>query len=206
MNIRNTFPVILLAVGILFVGCSSDPASGTDNPSNTTVNVKVMKDVKISAQASTISGNLYDVEKDSAYRMNFYSTKKTEIDFIYYYGSGNGDNAAIVSPDYEVLSNGSIAGNYSGYATPSARVGANVTQFKKLAGFTVAQFDAVNDSAAIATAYTGGGTADNKASNLIVGDVVAFRTANGTDGLFKVTDFFTQNAAGYVTITIKTRK
>jgi hypothetical protein len=197
-----------LATGLLMLatltagGCSDDPASNNNGP----VNVRVLSGVKLSAQASTVYGHLYDVEKDSLYPMNLYTSKKLEIDLIYYYGSSDGDRAAIVTPDYDSLSVGSVGGNYSGYVTDHARVGANVTLFKKLPSFTTAQFDAVNDSATIATAYANGGNYNYKAAELKVGDVVAFRTFDNTDGLFKVTDISSESAAGYITITVKTKK
>jgi hypothetical protein len=210
MNLFSRSAAVALALGLIssITGCSSDPAS-TNDPGNTdtTSTVRVVDNVKISAQASTYVGNYYDVEKDSSYAMSKYSSKKTEIDFVYYYGSSSGgDLAAIVSPDNDILSKGSISGNYSGYATDAARVGANHTEFRKLATFTAAQFDALKDSASITAAFAGGGTSADKAVELATGNVVAFKTASGTVGLFKVKDISSESAAGYITLTVKRGK
>jgi hypothetical protein len=209
MNLRPLVLPLVLLVSVILGACSSEPTSSGGNVDTTgSYYVRTLTGIEISAQASTVSGNLYDVEADSLYPMYRYSSKKSLIDFIYYYASSNGDLAAIVSPDYDVLSNGSVSGNYSGYITDADRIGANSTEFRKLPTLSATQFDAIKDSASFhaGLSLSNGVGSTNRAKGLAVGDVYEFMTSNGTSGLFKVSDISSQSAAGTITIVVKTKK
>ncbi len=202
MNTPKLLAALAVACSLVAAACSDDPAS-TNNNTTSTVNVITGVELGGPATANIGKGHLYDVETDSGWAMNFYSSKRKQIDFIYNHAAPNDDSASVCSPDYDPLSE---TNNYFGYITKALQADANNTEFRKLSGFTAAQFDALKDSAVVTSTFNGAGVSSQVANHLKVGDVVAFRTQSGTIGLFKVTDFFGSSSPLAITISVMTKK
>lgn len=202
MNLLNRLAGGALFLVLALAGCSDEPTSSNNNNNNNTqTNLRVLESRKLSAQASTISDHLYDVDTDSSYRIQFYSTQKAGIELLYFYSST--DNWVLASPDLEDLTG---VANFFGYINTSNMVGAHETRMKKLTNFTAAQFDALKDSTQLRTAVEAGGAGAPKVTNLAVNDVISFNTSAGKIGLLKVVSFWGSSAASEVTFTVKMQK
>jgi hypothetical protein len=192
--------VLLVAVGMTALhGCGGDEPTPTNpDPNPGTTNIAVHSGVKLSAQANTIYGNLYDADSDTSYRIQFYGTRRSEIEFLYYYDP---DSSAFIlaSPNATQLK---TVGNYFAYI--SSQDGAHASNLKTLTGVTAAQFDALKDSTALKTMVAGGGTAGSNVVTIAANSVVSFTTSAGKAGVLKVVEFNGNQAASSMTIDVKT--
>lgn len=202
MNLLNRLAGGALLMILALAGCSDEPTSSNNNNNNNNQsNLRVLDSRKLSAQASTVSDHLYDVDTDSSYRINFYSTQKARIELIYFYSSA--DKWVLASPDLDELTG---VANFGGYITSSNMTGAHETRLKKLTNFTAAQFDALNDSTQLRTAVEAGGAGAPKVTNLAENDIISFNTSGGKIGLLKVVSFWGSSAASELTFTVKMQK
>ncbi len=197
-QIRNIFAAMVLATAIIS-GCSDD--DGVPVAPGTTSNIVTHADVKLSAQGNTIYGNLYDADRDSTFRVQFYGRERALTELIYFYDVTDG--SVLASP---VLPKLTSVMNYSGYITGDKGVGAHSSRLKKLDNFTAGQFDALTDSTALKGAYLSVNTTDDQVTNLAPNDVVGFLTSEGRMALLKVVSIDGNGGASSITFTVKTQQ
>src|SRR5690554_533301 len=148
-------------------------------------------DANLGSFFSTVTGEVYKITP---------AGENSElIDFAYFYGSDN--SATITAPDNDEVIGTGGSKLYAPVAEWDTR---NATRFNQLfSGITVEEFDAMNNDALI-VANTASDV-DLKMANFLNKDaLVAFITADGKKGIFKVADLDTE--AKTITIDVKVQK
>lgn len=148
-------------------------------------------DTQLGSFFSTVTGEVYKITP---------AGENSElIDFAYFYGSNN--SATITAPDNDEVIGTGAGQVYGPVANWSTR---NATRFNQLfSGITVEEFDAMNNDDLI-VANTASDV-DLKMANFLNKDaLVAFITADGKKGIFKVADLDTE--AKTITIDVKVQK
>jgi hypothetical protein len=193
-SIANLVGIVICMV--VLAGCKSDSTTPA-GPSQQTTNLTVHTGVNLSAQASTVYGNLYDADRDTTYRIQFYSSRRSEIEFLYYF---NPDSSAfmLASPDAPELK---TVGNYFAYI--SSQTGAHSSNLIKLVNVTAAQFDALNDSTALKNMIAVSSSSGRPLVTIAANSVVAFTSSEGKVGLLKVVEFNGNEAASSMKINVK---
>ncbi len=147
--------------------------------------------VIMAAQDNAAAGS-YATSTNKTYKSSEAVANSSTIDFIYYYQAG-GDLAELFSPN---SSKASTLNNYKDM-TPKRD-----TKFKKVT-MDETTFNAITDDATIVETATS--LTASEVTNLVVGDVVAFKTADSKLGLFRVTAL-TATTSGTITITVKVQE
>lgn len=145
----------------------------------------------LGAQDNGSVGSSFSTQDGTVYKVADAKTNSAKIDFIFYYGTTN--FATIAAP------NDAGAAQFSVFqlSTWGTR---NATKFKVS---NTAAFDGATTSQQLADAFSNaGGNEGSAATNLKVGDVVAFKTEAGKNGVFKVTAIDAKNS-GSITIDVK---
>ena len=135
------------------------------------------------------------------YFRNTAPANASTIDFVYFYGQSN--QATIAAPNDASFGTGANQISSLGVHNWSKR---NATTFKETA-LTAATFDATTTDAGITTAYAAGTNTNpvSRASALAAGDVIAFKTEAGKQGLIKVVSI-SGTADGSITLDVKVQK
>ena len=139
-------------------------------------------------QGNPTLGSFYSTVSNSVFLLAAATASSDSIDFCYYNGATNMNTLA--SPD-----DGQVTAVFPAISSWTTR---NSTKFGASA-WTAAQFDAVTDDSAFTDA-----TPDTHAPQLADGDVVAFETAGGKKGLFKVV--MIDNPNNSMTIDVKVQQ
>ena len=148
--------------------------------------------IMMGAQSNNSLGSFLDAETGTVYMLSDASNNQDLIDFVYYYGSTN--NATIAAPNDETV-NGT--GNNSLTLTQNWTT-QNATSFYELSNVN---FDDIQTTVDVENALTNVGSPLTKVTQLSVGTVVGFTTANGTNGVFKVTQI-EGTSDGSITISV----
>gem|GEM_PF-6717285 len=188
---------MVLATTII-AGCSDDDTVPVEP---TTSNILTHTNVNLAAQGNTVYGNLYDADRDSTFRVQFYGRERALAELIYFYDTA--DKSVLASPALPKLTS---VMNYSGYISGDLMVGAHSSRLKKLTAFTAAQFDALNDSTALKSAYLSVNTSDDQVTNLAPNDVIGFLTSTGRTALLKVVSIDGNGGASSINFTVKTER
>lgn len=171
---------LLLFVG--FTGCKKDDPDPQKNIA------------KIGAQTSASFGGFLSVSEKIVYNQADASLNQAAIDILCFYEEASDNFIALAAP----ASN--IGGIFTGDSAPEFWTTLNQTYFTLPSNdITVAEFDALADGEAIIESYFNAEqtSGNRKAKNMQVDNIWAFKTANGTFGLLKVTAV-EQGATGYV--------
>jgi hypothetical protein len=141
------------------------------------------------------TGSFFATSTGTVYTQSNAKTNSSLIDFVYYYGTSN--SATIAAPDDSDAE--SIYDNAStGLETWTTQ---NSTKFA-MSSVTSSEFDDIEDDELISEEEN---VTSSAATQLEEGDVVAFTTAAGKKGLFKVTSI-EGTTAGTITITVKVQE
>lgn len=199
----GSFTITAEEVGTIYATIRVSDRKGKVEPRDFSIEVES----NIESFTAVLMGNYDDTEHGS-----FFSTVNGEvymitpagenselIDFAYFYGSNN--SATITAPDNDEVIG---TGDSKLYAPVAEWATRNATRFNQLfSGITVEEFDAMNNDALI-VANTASDV-DLKMANLLNKDaLVAFITADGKKGIFKVADLDTE--AKTITIDVKVQK
>ncbi len=149
--------------------------------------------VLMGAQSNATLGSFYDVESNTVYLLSDASNHQAEVDFVYYYGSTN--LATIAAPNDETVNGAS--GDFTWTQDWTTQ---NATSFYVLSNV---DFDAIQTTVDVDNALAGQTNPLTKTTQLSVGSVIGFTTANGTNGVFKVTAI-TEGSDGTITLDVKT--
>lgn len=146
--------------------------------------------VLLGAQSNTSKGSYYSTSDNTVMLSTDAKANASKVDLIYYYGTTN--KATVCSPTDATVNGGS--GNLT------LAVGLSPQNATKIATSTVSStdFDAITDDGTIKS-VTPSGTI---VKELAVNNVVAFETAAGKKGLFKVTAI-DSTSSGTITIEVK---
>ena len=145
----------------------------------------------LGGQNNATLGSSFSTSNGTVYTLDNAKTNSGLIDFVYFFGASNA--ATISAPNNTV----DLDAVFTGSNRPSTWATKNATTFGD-GTMTSAQFDLVTNVVGLGTAST---TAV-KANSLTVGKVIAFTTAAGKRGLFKVTSI-NNGATGDITIDVK---
>jgi hypothetical protein len=149
--------------------------------------------ILMGAQSNTDEGSYLDANTGNTYMQSDAESNQSLIDVIYYYGSAN--KATFAAPNNELV-DGTGANALSLTAAFSTK---NATKFTKTT-LDASDFDAiVNDATIVSEAD---GLSDSDATDVAVGEVVAFKTQGGKSGLIKVVELEAINT-GTITIAVK---
>jgi len=199
----GSFTITAEEVGTIYATIRVTDRKGKVEPRDFSIEVES----NIESFTAVLMGNYDDTELGS-----FFSTVNGEvymitpagenselIDFAYFYGSNN--SATITAPDNDEVIGTGGSKLYAPVAEWDTR---NATRFNQLfSGITVEEFDAMNNDALI-VANTASDV-DLKMANFLNKDaLVAFITADGKKGIFKVADLDTE--AKTITIDVKVQK
>lgn len=147
--------------------------------------------VLMGAQGNSTVGSFLDAASGQVYLQSDAANNQEKIDIVYYYGSTN--MATICAPNDPTVGGGT--GNLTlceGWATTNATLFGTST-------VTATDFDAMTDDSTISGLS---GMDQSKMTDLKANDVVAFETADGKKGLFKVAAL-TTGSDGTITIDVK---
>ena len=140
----------------------------------------------LGGQSTTAFGSFYSVQNRQVFFLTGANSSPGSIDLIYFHSSANG--AAIAAPDdtesssiFSSISSWSIKNNTRFFRLPDSRHGDPADWWNEF----VEGIDSRNTS--------------TKANHLTVGDIITFRTANGTKGAFVVDDI-TPGTSGNISI------
>jgi hypothetical protein len=151
--------------------------------------------MKILGSYQSTYGSSFASIDGTVYSMNDAFNNQAAIDFLYWWGAST--SATIGAPD-DVNANVVYTG---ATGLPNWTI-KNATRFKTSA-LTAAEFDAITDGNVLAT--NASGADQTRIGTLAVGNVFAFVSVNGKNGLIKV-DNITTGAAGDITIDVKVQE
>jgi len=160
-------------------------------------NINSYTDKIIGANQNTTLGSSFASIDGTIYNMTNATANQNKVDFVYYYGATN--LATLAAPDNADAQ--TIFTAISGWTTK------NATKFGATT-ITGTAFDAIDNDTDIITAADGLTASD--ATDLAVGDVIAFVTASTSanaskKGLIKIVSIATGNT-GTITIAVKVQK
>lgn len=142
---------------------------------------------QIGAQAAA-PGSFYNSASNAIYTTTPAATNSSLVDFCYYYGATN--NASLSAP-----ANTDAQSVFSGISAWATK---NATKIEKMAsGFDFAGLSSTTDISAITF-----GTS-TQATNLQVGDVIAFKTVANKIGFAKIASMSATTSAGIITLDVK---
>jgi hypothetical protein len=138
------------------------------------------------------TGSYYSTSSDQVFDQAQALVNSSNVDFVHYFGFNNG--ATIAAPSDKEAEELTAAEDLATRNTTSFTV----------TTMTTAEFDAVTATDIVTKA---GSPNTGAATKLTIGKVVAFKTAAGKFGLFKVTDLTGSNTtSGAITIDVKVQK
>ncbi|MDP3462777.1 MAG: hypothetical protein Q8S18_08325 [Bacteroidales bacterium] len=156
---------------------------------------------KLGAQTNVEIGGFLSVAFKTVYAQDAAASNQEKIDILCFYEEEGGNYIAIAAPGT------GINGIFTGESAPENWTVKNQTYFTVPATeLSIEQFDQLADGDAIIQGYydetvTSG---NRKVKNLKINDIYAFKTADGTFGIFKVMDV-SQGVSGYVELEYKTK-
>jgi hypothetical protein len=181
--------VLLFAFVICVVSCKkNDDAPGKNI-------------AKLGAQSNTENGGFLSIDSKSVFTQDAAFSNQEKIDILCFFEEAGGNNIAIAAPGT------GINGIFTGETAPENWTVKNQTYFTVPATeLSIEQFDQLADGDAIIQGYydetvTSG---NRKVKNLKINDIYAFKTADGTFGIFKVLDV-SQGVSGFVEFEYKTK-
>lgn len=139
-------------------------------------------------------GSSFASADGTVYMMADARTNSSKVDWLYFYGATN--LATLAAPDDAVAA--TIFNGTNGLQTWTTK---NATRFRLVSEGAV--WDNILTAADIAAIATN--TTESKVSDLSVGNIVAFKTADNKLGLIKVTEI-TGTSAGTITYDVKVQK
>lgn len=145
--------------------------------------------VKIGAQENTTVGGFYSFADKLVYNQTDASANQAKIDLLCFYEVGN--DIALASPG------SGISGIFTGSTATENWTTQNTTMFYEVLTMTPTQFDALTDTDDLIVSSYNSTDARKKAKLLVKDKIFAFLTADGKNGLLKVTNS-TVNASGDV--------
>lgn len=142
---------------------------------------------QIGAQAAT-PGSFYNSASNAVYTTTPAATNSSLVDFCYYYGATN--NASLSAP-----SNTDAQSVFSGISAWATK---NATKIEKMAaGFNFTGLSSTTDISAITF------NTSTQATNLQVGDVIAFKTVGNKIGFAKIASMSATTSAGIIVLDVK---
>jgi hypothetical protein len=151
--------------------------------------------VLMGAQSNLTTGSFLNSHTGDVSLQDAAEANSGDIDVIYYFGSTN--NATLTAPDDATVNGGS--GNLSLAESFTTK---NATRFNTNPGVSESEFDAMTDDETIITLSD---FSASKVTQLGVGEVIAFETADGKKGLIKVSDL-EDGASGSIEIHVKVQQ
>lgn len=203
MKLKITSLMLLTAMGLGLVACSTeDDTNPTPTPTPIVYGqIKIHTSKKLGGQENNAFGSFFATDTGLVYGSVDLSASvalQSKIDFVYFYGSTNG--ASIGAP-----SDATVAVAHTGNTSLPNWSVKNTTLFSSNV-YTVAKYDSIiNDSALIK--IDSASFSSTLVPTLSADRVVAFKTANGKIGMFKVISTegdFGGNRA--ITINVKVQK
>lgn len=156
---------------------------------------------KMLGAQSAAAGSFFSTSTGAVYQIADAKLSSASVDFCYYFASpASGDNAVIAAPD------DTEANVYYGATNrPDTWPTRNPTRFATTT-LTTANFNSVNTLTELSTSAAPAATATaTDVTDLSVNDVVAFKTAAGKLGLFRVSSL-TATSTGSITIEVKVQE
>ncbi len=202
MKSKITSLLLISAIGIGLIACSKDESNPTPGPTPIVYGqIKVYTNKKLGGQENNSFGSFFATDTGLVYGSVALSASvalQSKIDLVYFYGPTNGNS--IGSPtDATVLFT-----HTANTSLPNWTV-KNDTKFS-VTEFSVAKYDSVINDSVFTKIDTLSFTGTINTS-LTANKVVAFKTANGKIGMFKVVSTegdFGGNRA--ITINVKVQK
>lgn len=182
MKVRFAHLILLPLAGLLISGCEKEK----EDPS-----------ITLGAQENTTVPGFYSVSLDKTYTMSQAADNAADVDIFCFYEAETGNNIALASPG------SGITDIFTGDDMPDNWTVKNTTYFFQTA-LTATQFEAVQNGDALIETSFDADNARRKAKDVLVGQVWAFRTQDGTYGLLNVTAV-TQGTNGTVTFLVRTK-
>ena len=151
--------------------------------------------------ANNPNPSFFATSTGTRYYRNTAPQNASKIDFVYFHGATNA--ATIAAPNDDSFGTGANQISSLNVHTWSKR---NATTFKETA-LTASAFDAITTDAGITTNYAAGTNTNptSRATTLADGDVIAFKTEAGKQGLIKVIHV-DGTTNGTITIDVKVQK
>jgi hypothetical protein len=145
--------------------------------------IRIIEELEFGAQSNEEDGSFYSLADEKLYNLTDAYANQGKVDLLYYYDNVDADENTISSPGASISS--SIFSGQMGLANWTVR---NTTRFIRMGEITRQEFEAcANDSLILANTFDFE-TGNRKAKNLAEGDIYAFVTDKGIQGLFMVKD------------------
>ncbi|HPD95751.1 MAG: hypothetical protein H6537_02930 [Bacteroidales bacterium] len=192
-NYTKFFLLALLAVFTLG-SCSDDDDNGSS---------KLI--VTLGAQSNTSIGSFYSISENKVYTQETAYNNQENIDLLCFYefDDTHQNYTTIASPGSK------ITGIFTDETAPDNWTTKNLTTFCQVSAesLTVDQFDQIKQDDAVIETYYDSVSFYKKAKVLKVDDIYAFKTQDGTYGLFKVLAVSDpEGETGWIKIELKLKK
>ncbi len=197
------FLLVGLVASVGLTSCSKDEET-TVTPTPTDAGITAYSDKIYGDQANNSAGSFFATSTGTVYTQALAKTNAASVDFLYYYGATN--KATLAAPNDAPAA--TIYDNATnGLQTWSVK---NATEIRETM-LTADIFNAVAADSTLTQLYDAAaiGAAATSATDLAVGDVVAFKTVGNKKGFIKVVAIVengTTATGDYIKVDVKVQK
>ena len=191
-----------MAVSIGFTACEKEEDEPTPNPTPTDAGINTYSAKIFGDQANNSAGSFFSASNGMVYTQAQAKANDSVVDLLYYYGATN--RATLANP-----TDADAATIFDNVTTGlQTWVTKNNTEIRSTL-LTAEMFNAVAADSTLIQLYdaAAGGPAGTAATDLAVGDVIAFKTTKNKKGFIKVVTIIENNSnADYITVDVKVQK
>ncbi len=203
---KKNFKLLLLvglAVSIGFTSCTEDEdTTPTPTPTPTDAGINTYTAKIFGDQTNNSAGSFFATSNGTVYTQAQAKANDSLVDLVYYYGATN--KATIANPtdaDAATIFDNPTTGLQTWTKKNNTELRATI--------LTADIFNTISADSTLTKLYTASaiGSALTDATDLAVGDVIAFKTVKNKQGFLKVVTIIENNSnADYITVDVKVQK